>query len=85
MLGVDGAFEIIAIAAAQVDHHAQVERVHVGDQLVEALRLQATRLMIVHVDERVLGALDRMLRDNQRGLGLVLLDRHGLRQRQGAG
>ena len=31
------------------------------------------------------GALDRMLRDNQGGFGLVLLDRHRLRHRQGAG
>ena len=47
----------IAIAAAEVHHDAQVERVHVGDELIDALRLQAARLMIVHVDKRIFGAL----------------------------
>ena len=76
--------ELVAVAAAQVHHDAQIELVHVGDQLVDALRRQAARLVIVHVDERIFGARDRMLRDDQGGLGLVLLDGHGLRQRQAA-
>ena len=60
------------------------QRIHVGDELVDAFRFQASSLVIVHVDERILGTADRMLRDDQGRLRLVLLDRHGLRHRQAA-
>lgn len=62
---------------AQVDHHRHVQFIHFRSQFAEILSGHRP-LVIVHVDERILGAGDGMFRHHQGGGGIVFLEREGL-------
>ena len=72
--------ELGPLRTAQVHHHLEVDPVHVGHQAGGLLDGHVAILVIVHVDERVLRAFWLVLGHDERGLRLVLLDRHRLRR-----
>ena len=65
--------EPVARHAAGVDQHLKIERIHRRDD-GRSNAADRRRLMAVKVDDRILGARDRMLRDDERRPRLVVED-----------
>ena len=70
--------ELGSLPSAQIHHDPHVKAVHVGDQLRGVRRGDVGVLVVVDVDEPVLGEGRMVLGHHQRRLGFVLLDRQGL-------
>ena len=61
----DGVAKSIAVPAAEVHQHRQIERVHFGDDPIEPFRRGGAAVMAMHVDGGELRARDRMLLHNK--------------------
>ena len=72
--GLDKASESTARPSTQIDEHLQVELVHFADD-GRPLRRGQLPVMAVNIDDRKLGARDRMLVDDQGRARRVFLDR----------
>ena len=67
--------ECLAVPATEVDHHPHVELFHFHYQVVE-VHIWHAPLMVVDVDEGILGAGRGMLRDDETGRRVVVFKQH---------
>ncbi len=73
----DGSFELIACAAAQIDHHAHVDRIHFLHKLVHFFGLWVA-VVTVNIHKWKFGAFHFVFFGDERGFRLVFLNGQGL-------